>query len=462
MDIEHAKLLKTISKTSDFALLNAFLVIGYIYFGPDLDITPNHLIFFVYLNLTWLIVSANFGLFREGRQHKGITIPLIYLQLAIFFFFPFLMFFQVVSLNYYPKPWLKWILPAMFVSMVVVQMVWYYTYLYYRRRIRNRRVLIVGQGESAQRLYRYFRENPWQGYYCLGLITLDFPVQPGSFGVFSNLPQILKEQYIEEVYISIEELSEAQKQLLGEWLNNFPVKVRLAPDFGKFSYQSTELRHFGNIPVVALHPGPLSFSHNRLLKRGFDILVSLLIVIGVLSWVTIILMIIDKLFYRQGVFFLQKRTSLNGKTFTIIKFRSMWRNAMADKQQAVENDQRITRLGLFLRKSNIDELPQFLNVLLGKMSVVGPRPHMLEHTEVYRRLVDGYMLRHLVKPGITGLAQVNGFRGEVKQLEDIQKRVEFDIEYIRNWTFLMDLILILKTILITLKSAFSFGKPSGI
>ena len=135
---------------------------------------------------------------------------------------------------------------------------------------------------------------------------------------------------------------------------------------------------------------------------------------------------------------------------------------MADKQQAVENDQRITRLGLFLRKSNIDELPQFLNVLLGKMSVVGPRPHMLEHTEVYRRLVDGYMLRHLVKPGITGLAQVNGFRGEVKQLEDIQKRVEFDIEYIRNWTFLMDLILILKTILITLKSAFSFGKPSGI
>jgi putative colanic acid biosynthesis UDP-glucose lipid carrier transferase len=461
MDIEHARLLKIISNTTDLLVLNCFLVAGYIYLGPEFVITPNHLIFFVYLNIIWLILSANFGMFREGRVLKGIFIPLIYLQLSIFFFFLFLMFFQAVPLNYYPKSWLKWILPAMFIAMTAAQMMLYYTYIYYRRRIRNRRVLIVGQGESAQRLFRYFQENPWQGYKCLGMVALDFPVKAGALGVFSNLPKLLKENYVEEVYIAIEELSGSEKELIGEWLNNYPVKVRLAPDFGSFSYQSSELRHFGNIPVVALHPGPLSFVQNRLIKRAFDLTISVLVIVGILSWMTLLLFILDRLFYRQGVFFTQKRTSLNGKNFTIIKYRSMWINSLADKQQAVENDHRITPMGLFLRKTNIDELPQFLNVFMGDMSVVGPRPHMLEHTETYRRLVDGYMIRHLVKPGITGLAQVNGFRGEVKQVEDIQKRVEMDIEYVRNWTFLMDAFLILKTIWITLTGAFYASKSEA-
>ncbi len=455
MDIEHANLLKKLSNVVDFAVLNGFMVIGYLYLVPKVSITPNHLYFFVYLNVGWLLLSTNFGLFREGRVVKGHFIPLIYLQLAVFFFFVFLMFFQVVSLNYYAKPKLKWILPIMFITMAVGQMGLYYAYAYYRRRIRSRKVLIVGQGDSAMRLVSYFTENPWQGYQCLGTIALNFPMPESAIGVLADLPKILKQYPVEEVYIAVEELSGEQKMWVGECFNNYPVKVRLAPDFGNFSYQSSELRNFGNIPVVALHPGPLSFAQNRLLKRGFDILVSSLVIIAILSWMTVLLYVVDRLTYRQGLFFRQKRTSLNGKTFTIIKFRSMWKNPLADRQQAVENDERITPLGAFLRKTNIDELPQFLNVFIGNMSVVGPRPHMLEHTEAYRRLVDRYMMRHLVKPGISGLAQISGYRGEVRRLEDIQKRVEMDIEYIRNWTFLLDIVIIAKTFGLTIAEIWS-------
>jgi lipopolysaccharide/colanic/teichoic acid biosynthesis glycosyltransferase len=166
----------------------------------------------------------------------------------------------------------------------------------------------------------------------------------------------------------------------------------------------------------------------------------------VLSWVTGILFILSLFNGREGVFFKQKRTGTDGKVFTCFKFRTMHRNPDADLHKAVANDKRVMPVGRLLRKTGLDELPQFINVLLGQMSVVGPRPHMLKHTEQYRKMVRKFMMRHTVKPGITGLAQVRGFRGEIRKISELKQRVQLDVSYIENWSFMLDVRIVFLTV----------------
>lgn len=184
------------------------------------------------------------------------------------------------------------------------------------------------------------------------------------------------------------------------------------------------------------------------LKRGFDIVFSLCFLCLVFPFVLLVVFIVTQCTMPGKLFFVQKRTGLNGRTFKCYKFRSMRKNEHSDVLQATKGDSRITRWGKIMRKTSLDETPQFINVLLGDMSVVGPRPHMLKHTEEYTALIDGYMLRHEVKPGVTGWSQIKGFRGEIKQLKDMENRVKSDLWYIRNWHFLLDLYIILKTVTI--------------
>jgi putative colanic acid biosynthesis UDP-glucose lipid carrier transferase len=184
------------------------------------------------------------------------------------------------------------------------------------------------------------------------------------------------------------------------------------------------------------------------LKRGFDIVFSLCFLCFVFPFVLLVVFIVTQCTMPGKLFFVQKRTGLNGRTFKCYKFRSMRKNEHSDVLQATKGDSRITRWGKIMRKTSLDETPQFINVLLGDMSVVGPRPHMLKHTEEYTALIDGYMLRHEVKPGVTGWSQIKGFRGEIKQLKDMENRLKSDLWYIRNWHFLLDLYIILKTVTI--------------
>jgi len=183
-----------------------------------------------------------------------------------------------------------------------------------------------------------------------------------------------------------------------------------------------------------------------MVKRAFDILFSVGIIIGLLSWLTPLMAIFIKLESSGPVFFRQKRNGLNYKEFNCFKFRSMNLNEIADLEQVSKNDPRITTVGKFIRKTSIDELPQFFNVLLGDMSVVGPRPHMVSHTEMYARRIDKFMVRHFIKPGITGLAQTNGYRGEVENDKDIIYRVKYDIFYVENWSILLDIKIIFMTL----------------
>lgn len=200
------------------------------------------------------------------------------------------------------------------------------------------------------------------------------------------------------------------------------------------------------MPVLSLRAQPLEKQKNRIRKRLFDIVVSSLVILFVMIWLTPLFALLIKLSSKGPVFFIQKRSGKNNQPFSCLKFRSMRVNENSDSVQATRNDSRITRLGAFMRKTSIDELPQFFNVWIGNMSIVGPRPHMLRHTEEYSAIISKYLVRQYLHPGITGWAQVNGYRGETTNVEQMEKRVKHDIQYMENWSLSLDARIVCMTV----------------
>ncbi|MCY0970063.1 exopolysaccharide biosynthesis polyprenyl glycosylphosphotransferase [Chryseobacterium wangxinyae] len=224
------------------------------------------------------------------------------------------------------------------------------------------------------------------------------------------------------------------------------IRVYMVPNFKYINIGPSFFEVINDMPFQKLIREPLSNSRKQVLKRIFDIGFSLFVIVFVLSWLIPLVAFIVKMESNESVFFRQKRSGLNNEPFNCIKFRSMMSNKNADLEIAKKNDQRITKFGAFMRKTSIDELPQFINVFLGEMSVVGPRPHMISQTEMYSKITKKYMTRHIVKPGITGWAQVMGSRGEIFTHNDMERRVEKDIWYIQNWSFFLDLKIIFLTL----------------
>jgi exopolysaccharide biosynthesis polyprenyl glycosylphosphotransferase len=210
--------------------------------------------------------------------------------------------------------------------------------------------------------------------------------------------------------------------------------------------KTSELEFHGEVPVSKIRREPLDSATARWMKRAFDIVFSFCVIVFVFSWLFPLLALLVKLSSKGPVFFKQNRLGRDNKEFVCWKFRSMRMNAEADSKQATKNDPRVTKVGAFLRKSNLDEMPQFFNVFMGQMSVVGPRPHPLRLNDQYRDIIDKYMVRHFVRPGITGWAQVNGFRGETRTPELMERRVELDVWYLENWSFWLDLRIVVKTV----------------
>lgn len=227
---------------------------------------------------------------------------------------------------------------------------------------------------------------------------------------------------------------------------NHMIEYNSVPSISNYYRNKTAINNIGSIPTFSLYESPLSDIRNRFVKRAFDILFSLTFLVTLFPFIAIIVAIVTKITMPGPIFFRQQRNGLNGKVFYCLKFRSMKVNADADRVQATKDDPRKTKWGNILRKTSLDELPQFINVLKGDMSIVGPRPHMQKHTDEYSKLIDMYMMRHLVKPGITGWSQVTGFRGETKELWQMEGRVRGDIWYIEHWTFGLDILIIIKTI----------------
>ena len=312
----------------------------------------------------------------------------------------------------------------------------------------TRRVAVVGTMPAGISLITSFLEQPWLGFVVVGIYDERPLVNQDNIpyaGDFDKLVQDAKEGKLDRIYIAMSMTDELKVKDIVRRLTDTTCSVLLIPDLFTFNILQSRTEEINNIPVVSLFDTPLN-GINRIFKRLEDIIVSSLILI-IISIPLIIIACAVKISSPGPVLFRQIRYGMDGKPIKVWKFRSM--SVMENDAkviQATQNDPRVTKVGKFLRSTSLDELPQFFNVLFGQMSVVGPRPHAVAHNEQYRALIEGYMLRHKVKPGITGLAQISGFRGETDTLDKMQKRVECDLIYIRSWSIWLDLKIIFLTV----------------
>ncbi len=297
-----------------------------------------------------------------------------------------------------------------------------------------------------QNVNNFIEDHPELGYKILGYFSND-PKRGHFLGDIESSFDYAKNHVVDEIICSISELTKEQIKKFIDFTDNNLIVLKLIPDAKDVYTTKMVVEYFDYIPILSLRKNPFDESINQFFKRFIDILLSLFMIVFVLSWLTPLLFILVKIESKGPLFFKQTRDGLNGETFECYKYRSMGLNSFSDQIQATKQDSRVTKTGRFIRRTSIDELPQFFNVFIGEMSVVGPRPHMLSQTKKYAKIVDKYMVRHFIKPGITGLAQVKGFRGEVEKNEDMENRVKLDIFYMENWSFFLDLKIIGQTII---------------
>ncbi|WP_294961479.1 undecaprenyl-phosphate glucose phosphotransferase [uncultured Flavobacterium sp.] len=312
--------------------------------------------------------------------------------------------------------------------------------------------IIVGANKSSEKIRKVLAKDLTFGYRFLGFfdeINSSQDVDSDLIvGKFEDVEKFAVDKRIDEMYVALHiDNIEIINELTRICEQNM-IRIKFIPDFQLYTKASkVEVAFYENTPVLMFRPEPLEFASNRLLKKAFDICFSSLVILLVFPWLFPIIMLIIKLESPGPVFFKQERSGRDNRSFMCIKFRSMYVNGLAHNKQAEKGDSRITKFGAFIRKTSIDELPQFFNVFLGDMSVVGPRPHMVNLAKEYSDLINNYLVRQYAKPGITGRAQGEGFRGETKVLSDMENRVEYDIWYIENWSFLLDMKIIVKTII---------------
>lgn len=322
--------------------------------------------------------------------------------------------------------------------------------LYRRKGYNFKRIVIVGAGKNGMELYQVIKDDLSYGFNVLGFFDDNIALKhilPNYLGMTNEVENYVLANDVDEIYCTLPGTSDEKIVRMLNFAEKNMIRFYIVPDFYRNLKKSLVMEMMEFIPLMTIRREPLQAAYNRALKRSFDIFFSLVILLTIFPVLYIIAGILIKLSSPGPILFTQKRTGLYGQDFMCFKFRTMKVNEDADLLQAVKDDPRKTKIGDFLRRTNLDEFPQFINVLLGDMSVVGPRPHMLKHTEQYSALIDKYMVRHLVKPGVTGWAQVTGYRGETKTLEQMEGRVKRDVWYIENWSFFLDLKIIVVTVL---------------
>lgn len=312
----------------------------------------------------------------------------------------------------------------------------------------NRRVIVIGYNELSKRLVENFSKHN-RSITVLGFFADDIVTDETEHPVLGNIGDTVNfamRNNVAEIYSTVSpERNPHIYELAQQAETNF-IRFKFVPDFRIFINRHVHIDFARNIPILSLRTEPLENVDSQIKKRCFDVAFSLLIIFLLLSWLVPLLALLIKLDSKGPVFFTQLRSGKNNKPFLCYKFRSLKVNDEAHSKQVTRDDDRFTRVGKFLRKTNLDEFPQFFNVIRGDMSVVGPRPHMLKHTEEYSRMLNHYMVRHYVKPGVTGWAQINGYRGEIRSKKDLRLRVEHDIWYMENWSMWFDLRIILLTL----------------
>lgn len=446
------KIIKSIIITGDLCILNALFITLYYVLDTDTqrillsDSLPQLL---VLLNLVYLLCNYSKGVVLHRRIVRADHIVMRAVRNTFCHAVVFISLITLVHFGSLSTRFLIIFYTTFLVLLVLYRLIFRHFVKIYRRKEGNRRtVALVGDGSNMVELYEEMTADPTSGFKVVGYFAEhpsdNYPKECCYLGTPQEV--IPKKSKAEQLYCGL--TSSHSKEILPiiSYCENNLIHFYSVPNVRNYLKRRMHLELIGSVPVLDIRQEPLAQPENRLAKRLFDIVFSLLFLCTIFPIIFIIIGLAIKITSPGPIFFKQKRSGKENKEFWCYKFRSMRVNKDSDKVQATLNDPRKTRLGNFMRKTSIDELPQFINVLLGDMSVVGPRPHMLKHTEEYSKLIDKYMVRHLVKPGITGWAQVTGFRGETKELWQMEGRVERDIWYLEHWTFVLDLYIIYKTV----------------
>ncbi len=434
----------------DFVLLNLCLwgeVYTQIYVGAAEGFTLKALVLFLLMgNLLWLIVAAFTDIYtfydesRMALRTRDLFVSsIIYFGILSLVYDYF--FFGLLGFNF--------LLPSLLAFLGVTSITHYCIRWYHQNHAQLLLYATVG-GTAAQlrHVKKIYSTTFGPNTYCAGRFGERAIKGVRNLGTFHNISNYLasnSDRISKLIYLQSDLSNDDIKDLVQVCRSNF-IEFEVVPMEVHFFNKGVQVDQLSHLPILGRKKEPLTLVKNQLLKRIFDIVISLGVIVFIFPWLFPIIAILIKLESRGPVFFLQDRSGYWNKPFKLIKFRTMLVNDLSNEKQATKNDQRITKVGAILRRASLDELPQFVNVLRGDMSVVGPRPHMLKHTEDYAQLIRTFMVRHEVKPGITGWAQVNGWRGPTDEIYKMAKRVEFDVDYIEGWNFWFDCKCILLTI----------------
>lgn len=453
---EDSKIIKTITIAGDFIILNLALITIYILFKTYNSVIVQGISLRTYLAIANLCYIPCISIFKT-ILHNRIVRPEIIISRVIYTLSAHLVL-SVTVMGVMKMPGLsRTFFFTFYLVFFILISIWRLTLRYwvkqYRKEGKNTRsAIFIGAEGNATELYHALADDTTYGYGIVGIFSdippaeEEFPKGVRHLGTIGEVIPWLENNYVNEAFCSLPSVRQKEILPIVDYCENNMVRFYSVPNVRSYLKRKMKMELFADIPVLYIRDEPLMQPENRLMKRSFDFLCSSLFLCTLYPIIYLIIGGIIKITSPGPIYFKQERSGENGDVFYCIKFRSMKINDDSDRIQATENDPRKTKFGNFLRKSNIDELPQFINVWKGDMSMVGPRPHMLKHTEMYSNLINKYMVRHLVKPGITGWAQVTGFRGETKELRQMEGRVKRDIWYIENWTFLLDLRIIFKTV----------------
>ena len=442
------QLIKWIIVLGDFVCINLSFFLSYLILPQAVLASFDWRIGWLLLNLSYLpIVYAFANVYNERITYIDQLLSKT-LKLLVVFVLVFLSLSMFFNIELGTKVQLFY-----FVSFFILLNSWWLiankAIRYYRKKGYNfKRVVIVGARQTGQMLYKEMQSNAGYGYSFLGFFDSEEPkdekIKVLYKGDVSEVEEFCIENKVDELYCALPSAEDAHIINMLQISERNTIRFFIVPEVRRFMTRTLSFGNIGAIPLLSVREEPLQKWLSRFVKRSIDLFVSGMVILFSPFWFLPIAIAVKK--SSPGpILFRQKRTGYMGRDFDCLKFRTMRVNKDSDIKQAERGDARITKVGAFLRKTSLDEFPQFFNVFKGDMSLVGPRPHMLKHTEDYSKLIDKYMVRHFIKPGLTGWAQVNGYRGETKTLQQMEKRVEYDIWYLEHWNVFLDIKIILLT-----------------
>lgn len=437
----YSKYIRPISVALDLLVVTIFSL----YFFKDLNL--NTLYYLLYQSFAWIVIAFIVRFYNVYRFTTPVEIISKLIKQSVIFLLVIIAFFPFAKTTIFSGRAIALFMISSFLLIVSFKYFLFYYLKKYRIVTKNnyRNAVIIGYTPEAIRLKEVFENRKDYGYRFLGYFS-DKKQNEEIKGKLENLKNYVLANNVDEIYCSLNEISDEKLKDLVEFADDNDKTIKFIPDTKEIFSKNLKIDYYELFPVLSLQKTQLHNPTIKGIKRGFDILFSLFVIVFLLSWLVPIIAFLIKVESKGPVFFKQGRPGLDEDEFFCYKFRSMHINETTEKE-ASKNDPRVTKIGRFMRKTSLDELPQFLNVLFGEMSVVGPRPHLWSQNKAYAKKIKKYMVRHYVKPGITGLAQVKGYRGEIETDDDMINRIKFDVFYIENWSIVMDIKIIIQTVI---------------